>query len=316
MRSTPRFIPTLVALGAILLSCERSRKAVPPDTARAVQPESTHVASAPPPPPAWDPAAGPVMFVRGNTPTTAYVVFPEYNDSTLPDTVRFDETAARNARLELLGHGGALGTGHVVDISSKEWSGDSCIEWPSARLQLASDSARVGGWTVALEPRSVQPVPLDSIEGLAPQDSARLAADITRLASALPYDTSRTFRGIPFAVRIAYRFSAASGVQALVADVVRKLNQEANPLEQHTLIVAERDSGGQSPYHVVYHERSAGSEESLETTDVLAALRFSNPSRIALVLLREGIDTSAYALLERRPSGQWRVRWTSVHTGC
>ncbi|MGH7648086.1 MAG: hypothetical protein ACREND_08200, partial [Gemmatimonadaceae bacterium] len=69
-------------------------------------------------------------------------------------------------------------------------------------------------------------------------------------------------------------------------------------------------------FQVTYHERAGGLEEAIETTDVLSAVRLSAPARVALVVLREGQDTSAYAMLERTPNGSWRVRWTSVHTGC
>lgn len=256
------------------------------------------------------------MLVRSGSPTSAFVIFPQYADSTLPDTVRFDVSAIRDARVDLFGRGGRIGTARVASVRGREWSGDSCIEWPVAVVRPAADSASAG-WSVAFLPGRAEPVPLDSIESMSRADSARLAADITRLASALPDDTARTFRGIPYAVRSAYGFPIAPGVQGVVADVVRRLNQEANPLEQHTLLVAERRSAdGQGPYRVVFHERAAGSEETLETTDVLAAVRFPETQRIALVLLREGLETSAYALLVREPSGAWHVRWTSVHTGC
>ena len=163
----------------------------------------------------------------------------------------------------------------------------------------------------------VTSIGLDSLDGMSGVDSARLAADLTRLASALPDDTSKTFRGIPFSVRYAFRFQAASGVDAVVADLVRRLNQEASPLEQHTLLIAERiGAASDTPFRVAYHERTGGLEEAIETTDVLAALRLSSPPHVALVVLREGQDTSAFAMLERQADGSWRVRWTSVHTGC
>ncbi|MBX6330282.1 MAG: hypothetical protein IRY91_00395 [Gemmatimonadaceae bacterium] len=302
----------------MLAACERSRTTVPRDTALAVLPESAQAPNVPPAPPAWTPEAGPVMLVRsGNALDAAYVVFPEYNDSTLPDTVRFDTRSVRGLPVELIGHDGAAGTARVASASSSTWIADSCVEWPTARLELAGDSAQLADWTVAFEHASIRPIRLDSLQTLPSPDSARLAADITRLASALPDDTSRTFRGIPFVVRAAYRFAAAPRVQAIAADVVRKLNQEATPLEQHTLIVAERDAANpQAPYHAVYHERTAGSEESIETSDVLAGIQYPTPGHMALVLVREGIDATAYALLERGASGRWRVRWTSVHTGC
>lgn len=316
MRSTPRFIPPALALAVFLLACERSRTPAPPDTSRPAPAESTEAVAPVPPPPAWDASAGPVMLARNGSATAALVVFPQYADSTLPDTVRFDVGGIRNLSVDLLGRSGAVGTATVASVQPKQWSGDECIEWPRAQLRPTSDST-AAGWSVAFVHGRVQPVALDSIESLARPDSARLAADVTRLASMLPDDTSRTFQGIPFAVRSAYRFPVANGVQGVVADVVRRLNQEANPLEQHTLLVAERSAADpQARFHTVFHERSAGSEETLETSDVLAVLRYGSPVRTAIVLLREGLETSAYELLERDPSGHWRQRWVSVHTGC
>lgn len=312
----PRFLPPAVLIVASLLACERSRPAAPPDTSRPAMPESVQAVQPPPPAPAWDSAAGPVLFVRSGSPDAAFVVFPEYADSTLPDTVRFDVGGVRGVQVDLFGRGGLVGTARVADVRSTQWSGDECVEWPKAVVRPTADSGAVSGWTVAFLHGRAESVPLDSIESMPRPDSARLAADVTRLVSALPDDTSRTFRGIPFSVQSAYRFPVGSGVDAVVADVVRRLNQEANPLEQHTLLVAERATSAQAGYHVVFHERAAGSEETLETTDVLAAVRFPASGRIALVLLREGLETSAYALLVREPQGTWHVRWTSVHTGC
>ena len=313
-RSVAAAATTVLAVG--LTACERARPPVPrADTTRAAPTESVHVAVPPPPPPAWDTvAAGPALFVRGTSPASALVVFPQYADSTLPDSVHFDDSAFRGATLELLNRSGVSGRARVAAIGGTDWTRPqaNCTEWPSARVQPVSGGAPPASWTVAFVKGRVQPVPLDSIEALPRPDSARLAADVTRLASALPNDTARAFRGIPFAVRRAYRF-AVPGAEALAADVVRTLNQEAAPLEQHTLLIAERDSADtQGRYRAVYHERRAGAEEAVESTDVLAAVRFSQARRLALVLAREGAEASAYTLLERHAPGRWRVRWTSA----
>jgi hypothetical protein len=248
------------------------------------------------------------------------VVSPQDADSTRADSVRVDDSTLRGLTLELLSRSGAAGEARVVAVGGTEWthSRGACTEWPSARLRPVSGGAPPVNvnWTVAFAKGRVEPVPLDSIEALPRPDSARLAADVTRLASALPNDTARAFRGVPFSVRRAYRF-AIPGAAALAADVVRTLNLEASPLEQHTLLIAERDSGDtDGRYRTVYYERRAGAEEAVESTDVLAAVRFRAPPRLALVLVREGAETSAYALLERYAPGRWRVRWTSARTGC
>jgi hypothetical protein len=308
----------IILLPLALAACERSSKPVRSDTTRtapapsAAPPESTTAAT--PPASTWDADAGPVLIVRADSPGRAYVVYPQYSDSTLPDTVHFDVAPIRDASVELYGHAGALGATRVRSVGPRSWRAGECIEWPTATVAKSSDSASAG-WSVALLPNGISGVPLDSIEGLSPLDSAKLAADITRLASAVASDTSRAFSGIPFAVRNAYLFTVDSATPAIAADVVRKLNQEAMPLEEHTFLIAERRGSKQS-YDVVYTNRTAGAEESLVTTELLAALRLPSPTRTALVLLREGFDTNAYALLERSPRGDWRMKWTSVRTGC
>jgi hypothetical protein len=312
---------SLILVPLALGACERSKKPVRSDSAQtlpassAASPEST--AAARPLSSTWDATAGRVLIVRADSPGRAYVVYPQYSDSTLPDTVHFDVTPLRDAMVELYGHAGALAPAQLRSVGPRSWRAGECIEWPTATVATPADSAsaRAAGWSVALLQNGIAGVPLDSIEGLSPRDSAKLAADITRLVSALPGDTARAFSGIPFAVRNAYRFTVDSATPAIAADVVRKLPQEAMPLEEHTFIIAEQ-RGSQQRYTVVYSDRASGTEESLITTELLAAVRLPSPSRTALILLREGSDTNAYALLERSPRGEWRVRWTSVRTGC
>lgn len=316
MLPSSRLAPTVTLIVLALAACERSRTPVPVETTRVAPRESVVVAPPPPvPPPAWDAAAGALFLVHGSTPAAASVVFPEYADSTIPDRGRFDVARARGDTVDLLSRAGTIGRARVTAVSGATWNADSCIAWPEAVVQPLTGGVPPAGWTAAFLAGRVQGVRLDSIEGLAPNDSARLAADLTRLVSALPGDTATAFRGVPFAVRVAYRFVPAPGVVVVVADIVRKLNQEANPLEQHTLIVAERDSASAAgAWRAAYVDRSAGSEEAVETSDVLAAIRTSGHP--AILLAREGLETTAYALLERSSDGRWRVRWTSLHTGC
>ncbi len=256
------------------------------------------------------------MFVRGNSASEAYVVFPAITDSTPSDAVHFDSALARNTTVELFQRSGGGDAAHVGVLAGGEWDADQCIEWPAAKLQNAANANVANGWTVAFLKGRAKALALDTVEAMAHADSARLAADITRLASTAPNDTSRTFRGIPFSVRTAYRFTPVAGIEAVVANVVRSLNQEANPLEEHTLIVGERASGSTAPYRLAYREVTSGSDETLESSDVLAAVTIGAPPHVDLVLAREGYESNAYALLERQPDGSWRLRWTSAHTGC
>ena len=72
-------------------------------------------------------------------------------------------------------------------------------------IEAVDAGVTVAPWTAAFAVGRVTAIPLDSIEGLAPRDSARLATDLTRLASGLADDTSSTFRGLPFVVLRAWR---------------------------------------------------------------------------------------------------------------
>ena len=150
---------------------------------------------------------------------------------------------------------------------------------------------------------------MDSIEALPSPDSARLASDLARLASALSTHKDSRFSGLPFAVVGAHRF-VADGRQFLVGHLARRLNQEAAPLEERTLIIAERpDSNPASePWAVTYSLRSEGSEDTAELFEVLAALR--GKQSLLLLLARDQPAQTNYELLERSRGGTWRTRWT------
>jgi hypothetical protein len=313
-----RVVIAWILVLASLSACERKPSAKPAETASKA-PET--IPAAPPVKPilipsTWDTSAGPVMFVRGNSTSEAYVIFPTITDSTPSADVHFDSALARNTTVELFQRAGGGDTARVGALAGGEWNADQCIEWPAAKVHTTTGGETGSGWTVAFLKGRAKAIPLDTVESMAHADSARLAADITRLVSTVPNDTARTFRGIPYSVRTAYRFMPVAGVEAVVADVVRRLNQEANPLEEHTLVVGERPAGSNAPYKLAYREVTAGSDETLESSDVLAAVAIGSPPRIALVLAREGYESNAYALLERQPDGSWRLRWTSAQTGC
>jgi hypothetical protein len=315
---TGQTVLACIIVVASVSACERKTRAKPAETTSTV-PETVATAPMKKPvnvPSTWDTSAGPVMFVRGNSIGEAYVIFPSITDSTPAADVHFDSTLSRNATVELFQHSGGGEIAHLGALGGGEWDANQCIEWPAAKVQTKTTGDSTGGWTVAFLKGRARALPLDSIETMPHADSSTLAADITRLVSTIPNDTARTFRGIPYSVRTAYRFTPVPGVEAVVADVVRKLNQEANPLEEHTLIVGERPAGSNAPYRLAYREVTAGSDETLESSDVLAAVAIGSPPHVDLVLARDGYESNAYALLERQPDGKWRLRWVSAHTGC
>ncbi|MGH7718532.1 MAG: hypothetical protein ACREON_06785, partial [Gemmatimonadaceae bacterium] len=257
---------------------------------------------------------GLVLLVPGSGPASALAVFPGFRE--LTDTTSFDARGLTGTTLELFSRSGLVGRARLASSPGESPTGD-CPVWPTAPLTPVDTTAMPAGWSVAFIAGRAQPIPLQPIEALPGTDSARVAAQVTRLASALPNDTATAFRGIPFFVRIAYRFTPAPGVDALVAEVVRKVNVEANPLEEHILIVAERDgTDSDAPYRVGYSNRTSGPETNVVSTEVLAAVTLRATGRPTLVLDSVAFEGDVYSLLERTGAVRWAVRWRSAYSGC
>ena len=268
----------------------------------------------------WTEDAGPALYVAEEDGDRAMVILPHLSDSMLADSTAVLQMpvelgAIAGDTVELFGRTGRIGTGTVAAADEASVpDGESCTAWPTLTLSAAASGTP---WTIALGAGRATAIPLDSVDILTGADSARMTAEVSRLASMLPNDTVPAFRGLPFAVRNIRRFSPVPGVSALVAEVVRKVNQEANPREERILLVAERDSGKTTGrYAVAYSERASGTEEDVETTDVLAAVAIGPARTPILVLRREYFEGSAYSLLERVGPKSWRIRWTSAYAGC
>lgn len=276
----------------------------------------------------WVEAAGSVLLVPATSqPGQAQVVFPSLMETKTGEldgaTVRGQLPAG--TRVQLLSRSGGAGEAIVATAAEAQdapvaASDSTCTQWPTVRLAAADASAGdepPAGWTVGFVADLVDPVALDSLERLPGGDSARLAAAVARIASALPNDTAAQFRGLPFSVRSARRFMPAPGVVAVVAEVVRKVSQEARPLEEHILLVAERDSAApRAAFAPVYSERTIGAEDEVVTSEVLAAVRVRASGSALVVLFRDLYEGGRYAVLERVGPRRWLLRWTSVYTGC
>lgn len=301
-----------LAIGAA--ACERVRDAPRGDTPMvdtSAPAESTAVVEVPVR--AWDERAGRALLAASDASDRALVVFPDLTDSTLTDSTTFDLAPLRGAKADLFARFGNVASATLTRPGPT--APDDCVAWPSMRVR--TENGTPPPWTVGFLGGQVAPVPLDSIEGLASADSARLAAEVTRLAAALPGDTSGAFRGIPFNVRSVRRFRAAPGVDAFVAEIVRKVALEANPREEHLFVIAERDSGQTTGrYAPAFSERTSGPEESVQSTDVLAALEIGKNANTTLVARRDDGSGGSYAMFERLAPRRWRVRWTSAYTGC
>jgi hypothetical protein len=298
-------------------ACERGGKATPSDSA-------TRASATPPPADTsadamlgWDAtSAGAVMLVNSGGGRDAAVVFPQFTDSTLTDSTTFDLGALREAPVELFARGGKVAAARLSAAGGPRRSGDECISWPSATVS-APAGATAAAWAVGFLAGHATALPIDSIERMSRADSAAVVAEVARLASMLPSDTAPAFRGLPYAARSVRFLRLGGGVTAMIAEVVRKLNQEANPREEHLLLVAERSGAGLvGRYATAYFERGSDTEDAIVTTDVLAAVALGPTHIPTLVLSREYNEGGEYALLERAPVYGWRLRWTSAYTGC
>jgi hypothetical protein len=162
---------------------------------------------------------------------------------------------------------------------------------------------------VAFPEGRVEVIPFDSLPALTAADSAARVTAVARGASLAPADTAVAFHGRPFIVRQAHRFTIDS-VQATLAEVVRMVPQEANPLQEQLVLLMR--TGASEP---VFSQREVGLEEALTSMELLAVVRLRQSGTVALLLRREQEGGYRLQWIELAPSG-WRLRWQSALDGC
>ena len=259
-------------------------------------------------PSAWPAAAGGALLVQGETRDEAIVLYPEGPDSVA--AIHPGAPQYPGSRVVLFGRGGTQLTAQLGPTPTPMDA--ECVVWPLRGVEtVGADTI----WAVGFSNGQVAALALDSVDVLSTRDSVALVAEASRLASSVTVPTPPAFQGLRFSVHDVRRFEASAGVAAIVAHLMRSVNQEASPQEEQTLLIAERDSGATTgPYHLVYAERTHGLEETTTTPEVIAGVRIA--SRPTLVVARDGQEGVAYSLLERTGAGRWRIRWTSKWTRC
>lgn len=250
-----------------------------------------------------------MLVSTGNGTDTAAAVLPEITDSTIA-SVQDRPAPVTGLVFDLFGRGGKVGSSMAFTTPAFVDTTEECDAWPVAIARARNPAWRVGfarGHTLAIQ--------LDSIEAMPSADSAVLAASLAQTAAALPFASDPTFRGLPFRVRSAYMFRLES-VEVVIADIVRAVNEEANPRLEHLLVIGERPAGTTGSYTVGYYSRTAGAEETTQATEVLAAVRVGPSKRPAIVVNIEYDDGRMLGLIERTAPGQWRSIWRSAYTDC
>jgi len=307
-------------MGALLgaTACENRRSTPAVDSSIPLRPATIGTSGAPTTT-TWDAHLGPVLLVSGPSPDLATVVLGDSTRSGADTITAREAIAIRSSPAVLIGRGDSVQVGILQEVHSAKGEEDSeCTGWPAWRITASRSATGLSPWAVGFVGASVQPIRMDSIESLSRNDSAHLAADATRLASTLPAGAGgERFTGLPFTVTSLWRFRAGPGTEGLVANLVRHVNQEARPLEERTLVIAERDSTRRDErFNLAYYDRSQGAEETVESRDVLALARPTPDAQPMLVLGRDYGDGMAYALVQRDPSGRWREKWRSPRGHC
>jgi len=276
------------------------------DSARALAPVFP---GAPSGNPGWDPDAGSVMITPfENSLDTVAVIVPEATDSTV-SIVGGSNAPVAGLAFDLFGRAGKIASVVRSAALTSDTSKLDCSGWPLARL-----AGKQAGWSVGFTAGRAIAISLDSIEALRSSDSASLAASIVRAAATLKSVSDPTFSGLPFRVRAAFTFRLDS-VDVVIADVVRSVNEEANPRIEHLLMVGERLAGSSSQFDVRYSNRTAGSEESTQASELLAVVRIGAERRPIIVVSIEYSDGNRLGLLERT-GNEWRLVWRSAYTDC
>ena len=249
-----------------------------------------------------------IVSAGGNTDTIA-VILPEATDSTI-ESVQSITAPVSGLTFDLFGRAGKTASAIAASPLPQTDSTQECYAWPLARLQSPH-----ANWQIGFVSGRVQPITLDSIEGMPPADSAALAVSLAQTAATLPVASDPTFRGLPFRVRSAYRFRLDT-VDVVIADVVRTVNEEANPRVEHLLVIGEKRHGASGKFDVGFYSRNAGPEESTQATEILTAIRLGAEQKPAVVLSIEYDEGGKLELVERSAPGEWRATWKSAYTDC
>lgn len=305
-----------ISVSVLIGACERQRNAPPVDSSVPLRPAPVGP-SGTPSASTWDARLGPVLLVSGSTPDLATIVVGDSSRSGADTVTEREAIAIRSTPALLLGRSDSVQLGLMQDARIGKVEDTDCTGWPAWHITSAKAGTQLAPWSIGFVGATVQPVRMDSIESLSRADSARLAAEVTRLASTLPSAGAERFVGLPFTVISLWRFRAGPGVEGVAANLVRHVNEEARPSEERTLVIAERDSSRRDErFTLAYYDRSQGSEETVESRDILALARPSADAQPMLIVGRDYGDGMAYAIIQRDPSGRWRERWRSARGHC
>jgi hypothetical protein len=175
-----------------------------------------------------------------------------------------------------------------------------CGDAPLIRLGRATPQS----WSLGVGGTTARTLRSDSIEALTAADSLAYSTAAARMASAVVSDNGSRFRGLPFSLASVRRVRFGD-TTIIAAELVRRVNQEANPAEERTLVVGERTS--KSDFEIGFSDRSEGTEETAAHYELIGAFR--SGAALYLVISTETPNGTMVNVLER-VRGYWSLRWT------
>jgi len=235
----------------------------------------------------WPSELGTSLVIPADTESTAVLLYP----------ASISVVADPSAQFTLLAPDGDPVRVRVgVTASDSAHCGDAAI------LHLVRATPLL--WSVGLAGTTARPLWSDSLDAFAAADSALYSVEAPRLASIVSARLSTRLSGLPFALSGVRRIQFGD-TTIIAAQLTRRVNQEANPVEERTFVVAER--AGSAPFTTVHSNRSEGSEDTAAHFDLLGAFRTT--SALYLIVTTDTPSGSTIEILERS-AGNWRVRWT------
>lgn len=269
---------------AVVAACGRAdNAAVASRGASSVASDSTAIAVSG----EWPADLGTLLVIPADTENLAVVLYPAAPSTAIDPKVE----------LALLGANGAsIRSKAAVSGTDSAHCGDA----PVLRLARAAPAF----WSLGVAGAKGRPVSTDSLDAMSSEDSVAFTREGARLASIVSARIASRLSGLSFSL-VGLRRLRMGDTTIIAAQLVRRVNQEANPAEERTLIVAEQIGRGQ--FSMVHSGRSEGTEETAAHSDLIGAFRVG--ATLYLVVSTDAPSGSTVEILERS-GGSWRVRWT------
>jgi len=264
----------------------------------------------------WNAGDGSAIYLPSEGGGAQVILPPVMDDSVPAPSSAVLPADAAPASIDLFSPAGLVGTLSIGEYASTTQAEVStgCDAWPVVPVRQGPGGSPQP-WRIALQHGIGEPIHADSIGGLPRADSALLVVEINKAAALLPLDSSGVMRRVPFGVAMAYRFKLAGEVDVVITVVERRLNVEASPRIERSVLVLERAPGARA-FKAAWTETQYATEDDLIAVDLLGVVSMRGTQRPTAFLGQDFGDGSRIQMLQRDAAGKWSVHWSSAYTGC